>query len=96
MGPNTKPNIFKLGKQMNLYGRMIHLLLPKRFGIDCEAFCICRAYHVIEQHQRTISCIMRGGQVLQKAFKKAIKKKSTPVLEGKAPLWTCRRAYYEK
>lgn len=88
--------LFKFGKQIHLCGRPIHLLLPKWLGIDCEVFCICRAYHVIEQHQRTISCIMRGGQVLQKAFKKVIKKKSTPVLEGKALLWTCRRAYYKK
>lgn len=95
MRPNAKSYLYKFG-QMNLCGRVIHLILPKIFGIDCEVSCICRVYHAIEHHQRTVYWVMRGGQVLQKAFKKVIKKKSTPVLEGKTSLWTCMRAYCKK
>lgn len=83
VGPNTKPCLSQFGKQMNICGRVIDLLLPKWFGIDCEVFCICRAYHVIEQHQRTICCIMRGGQVLQKTFKMWSRKRAHLFWKGK-------------
>lgn len=94
MGPNSKSYMSQFG-QTNLCGRVIHLLHPKFFWTDCVVSCICRVYHVIEHHQRTLHCIMKGRQVSQKAIKNWSRKREHLIWKGES-LWTCMRAHCKK